>query len=63
MTTLKIEIETGNAAFSPYMGEEVARILRELADEVEPYGELWNLHMNLRDANGNVVGKAWEEQA
>jgi len=56
---LKIEIETGNDAFEGQPGEEVARILRELADMIEAENE--NLHENfqpmpLLDLNGNRVG-------
>jgi hypothetical protein len=56
---LKIEIEMDNAAFEDGNGREAARILRDLADNIEP----WQLaageaNPSLRDANGNKVGTA-----
>lgn len=67
MFTLKIE--TANAAFDE-MGEELARVLRELADKVElkPWrssdfrdnrkGMTWD-EGTVLDLNGNNVGR-WE---
>ncbi|HEU0197011.1 MAG TPA: hypothetical protein VFQ88_07305 [Nevskiaceae bacterium] len=53
---ITIKIETGNAAFDPEP-EEVARILRELADKVEKSrGVEKGDEMSLFDANGNKVG-------
>jgi hypothetical protein len=52
---VKIEFKTSNAAFSDGNdGYEIARILRELADEAEsgmlvPHG--------IRDINGNRIGE------
>lgn len=51
MFTLKIE--TGNAAFEDGAELEVARILRDLADEFEMDG---SMSRNLYDSNGNKVG-------
>lgn len=51
--TITITIKTGNAAFEPDPGTEVARILRDYADEVEGG---WPAGGVLLDANGNVVG-------
>lgn len=55
--TIRITIETGNAAFGDTVSErdaEVARILREVADKLEsPYGAD---DFTLRDHNGNRVG-------
>lgn len=62
---LKITIEMDNAAFvqDALAGTEAARILRELADDLNdcslapgcgPNGQPWQL----RDVNGNRVGEA-----
>jgi len=67
MFTLKIE--TANAAFDE-MGEELARVLRELADQIElkPWRSsdyrdsrkgMTRDEGTLRDVNGNTVGR-WE---
>lgn len=50
-----ITIKTDNAAFSEIPGSEIARILRELADDLEGY-EHTDFEMPLRDINGNIVG-------
>lgn len=54
MTAPKFElwIDCDNAAFDPTVNEEVARLLRVAADNVEA-GELTR---KLRDVNGNSVG-------
>ena len=56
MTTYKLKLDCGNAAFGDddvmTRGAEVARILRETADRVE-HGSLGG---NLFDMNGNRVG-------
>ena len=56
MSSLNIHINLDNDAFSGCAGDEVARILRELADKVE-YDTLegFGAH-SLRDLNGNTVG-------
>jgi hypothetical protein len=51
----RLELETDNAAFQPQWGAEVARILREVADTVEPIGFRPD-GGNLRDINGNLAG-------
>jgi molybdopterin converting factor small subunit len=51
--TITIKIETGNAAFE-YEGEEVGRILHELAARVVQRGSV--TRETLRDYNGNTVG-------
>lgn len=60
MFTLKIE--TGNAAFGKNRAHEIARILREAADQVEAripnIGESVDDRWPLRDLNGNTVGHA-----
>lgn len=50
-------IECDNAAFADAPEREVARILRDLADEVERTGSIDQL-VTLRDVNGNSVGEA-----
>ena len=54
-----IRIDCDNAAFDDYPGEELARILRKLADEIKddgPHG-CYTPSVALRDANGNTVGE------
>ena len=54
---VRINILTNNAAFEDgASGQEVARILRELAERYEASGAPFPV--TLRDINGNVVGKA-----
>lgn len=57
MSTFRLSIETDNAAFEPSQGQEVARILRKLAVQVE---DCRNVEMadgqKLMDYNGNSVG-------
>ena len=56
MSKIKIEIETGNAAFKDDPNE-TSRILRELADKLEEGKKpTW-----LIDANGNTVGAVIRE--
>lgn len=51
---MKIYIDTGNAAFEDGNWKtEVARILRELAANIENYAR----PEKLRDINGNTCGK------
>jgi hypothetical protein len=52
MKSIKIYIETENAAFYPDPGREVARILRKMADEIEVGGVSTPM-----DINGNKIGK------
>jgi len=55
---LVITINMDNAAFED-AGSEAARILRELAFELESCAELSNgTNVSLHDANGNKVGMA-----
>ena len=51
-----VSINTDSAAFSDDPGAEVARILRELADQLE--AGRFGGPIQLRDYNGNTVGKA-----
>lgn len=53
---LTVEIATDNAAFDPEPGYELARILRDLADNLEQ-GSAPDTFV-LRDVNGNKVGTA-----
>jgi hypothetical protein len=58
---LVIEINMNNAAFvdAKYNGDEAARILRTLASRLRGINlEAGGDDMNLRDENGNTVGKA-----
>jgi len=71
---LKLKINTENAAFYqdslngefsfPQEGQEVARILRGLADQVEHLDKLQECQLPLKDINGNTVGyyQTWTDQ-
>ena len=52
---LKLKINSENAAFDQE-GQEVARILRGLADRLENLDKLQECQRPLRDLNGNTVG-------
>jgi hypothetical protein len=66
----KLQIETGNAAFQDNPGQEIARILREVADQIEGHGPRTSLcpawfnngqeqgwqTAHVLDGNGNRVG-------
>jgi hypothetical protein len=57
----RVELEIDNAAFCPQWGAEVARILRELADTVEPIGfraDSGNLTRGQRQLRRKVGGRA-----
>ena len=54
---LKITIECGNAAFENAPGEEVARILRAVADRLENTCLGERRSGVCRDANGNFAGE------
>ena len=60
---LKIKINTENQAFDQE-GQEVARILRGLADQVDHLDKLQECQLPLRDLNGNTVGyyQTWSDQ-
>ena len=55
--TITIEIKTDNAAFENQSGQEVARILRKLADQVESWPGANAFTLGLRDINGNKCGE------
>ena len=61
---LKLKINTENQAFDQAEGQEVARILRGLADQVEHLDKLQECQLPLRDLNGNTVGyyQTWPQQ-
>jgi hypothetical protein len=50
---MTIKFKTDNAAFEDGFMTECARILRELATELEEYG---NDNGPIRDINGNTIG-------
>ena len=52
---LKLKLETDNQAFNQE-GQEVARILRDLADRLENLDKLQECQQPLRDLNGALVG-------
>ena len=53
-----IRIGMENAAFSDgNEGAELARILRKLADRIESAGDAPRCFENIRDVNGNTVGR------
>lgn len=57
MKRITITIETGNAAFDDDNGrQETARILEELAWKLR-YRPAEEITANMRDFNGNVVGR------
>ena len=60
---LKVKINTDNQAFDQE-GQEVARILRGLADRLENLDKLQECQQPLRDLNGALVGyyKTWSDQ-
>ncbi len=58
MKKLTFKIETTGAAFNENACEEVARILRDLADRVGNYNEDDDQDYPLFDMNGNLVGIA-----
>ena len=59
----RIKLDTDNQAFHQE-GQEVARILRGLADQVEHLDKLQECQLPLRDLNGNTVGyyQTWTDQ-
>jgi hypothetical protein len=57
---LTISIRADGAAFEPDPAQEVARILRVLADRIEREGVPGD--RSLFDANGNKVGHMWGDK-
>lgn len=58
MTTFKLTIDCGNAAFDPTPDYEIARILRSMADRLEGLNLDADTVVNLYDINGNHCGTA-----
>jgi hypothetical protein len=61
MPTLRLTLKLDNEAFTVEAGGgyEVARILRKVADDLQPYNNVASLRGTfcmLRDVNGNQVG-------
>jgi len=56
---IHIEIDTSNAAFDDAPCVEVARMLHILAARIGQYPIWVGDDSNLRDANGNKVGRYW----
>ena len=61
--TFTVKIDCGNAAFTEYdyptytsAAPELARILREIADQIEA-GRQYDFFQTIRDINGNDVGR------
>ena len=55
---IRIEIETENAAFGERVGDELSRILHELADRVNGYHFAFlSTTLNIKDIDNNPVGK------
>ena len=52
----QLAVKMENDAFESSQGEEVARILRKIADTVEREALLVPGHCSIRDYNGNNVG-------
>ena len=57
MAQFKLTVDMDNAAFSDqYDGQELSRILRMVADKIDDNGIPWQ-YQNIKDINGNIVGK------
>jgi hypothetical protein len=52
-----ITIHTDNAVFEGAAGQEVACILRKIADQITDWPGANEFTIGLRDANGNKVGE------
>ena len=61
MTNVNIIMNVDNDAFMhDNLGSEIARILRNYANAIEPVVDpdsTWELETKLRDINGNTIGK------
>jgi hypothetical protein len=57
VSAFRLRIELGNDAMRT--GEDVARALREVADQVEGFDPFVPYGARIRDANGNTVGE-WD---
>ncbi len=57
MAQFKLTVDMDNAAFADqHDGIELSRILRGVAQRIEDDGIPW-MYQNIRDINGNIVGK------
>lgn len=57
MAQFKLTVDLDNAAFSDqYDWQELSRILRVVAQKIEDNGIPWH-YQNIKDLNGNIVGK------
>ena len=57
MAQFRLTVDLDNAAFSDqYDGQELARILRMVAQKIEDSGIPW-YYQNIKDINGNIVGR------
>lgn len=65
MPSINIRIFTDNEAFANNSTDEIARILRELADNFEEsayqYPQGIDVPKDLFDVNGNLTGQVWSE--
>lgn len=59
--TITITLSTENAAFENHAGEEIARILKELAQQIGGWPGRSDFTLEIRDFNGNRVGKCVAE--
>ena len=59
MEDFTLKIETGNAAFANDKDQEIVRILREVADQIETCSQTTR---KIYDINGNGVGR-WSMRA
>ena len=58
---IHLEIDTGNAAFGASPSSEIARILRQMAHNIDGCILRVGDEHGLRDYNGNKVGRFWIE--
>ncbi len=57
MAQFKLTVDMDNTAFADqHDGIELSRILRRVAQRIEDDGIPW-MYQNIRDINGNIVGK------
>jgi hypothetical protein len=52
----RLNINCDNAAFEEFPAEEIARILRAVADRIDA-GDSFDTYRNILDINGNIVGQ------
>lgn len=52
-----LSMRVDNAAFSEDMNNEIARILRKIADKVEASGKSIYWYQDIFDVNGNNIGQ------